>query len=193
MKTVIQTLFCLLLFYSCNNKTDKNITGNTKPTLIKIGYYPTFHQPAETILNFDEKYLIFYSPTLYNPAPPPPGENGLKLSEEEKLEYENYLAENPKLEAFETKIDDSEIKELEGIINSFTADDLNMSDIKPPNDGMSINILIRYSNGKVDEINPMNAPKENHRNLYGKILNLIISKNSNKNNSIILQRIKRYH
>ncbi|WP_300674683.1 hypothetical protein [Soonwooa sp.] len=191
MKTVIQITFCLLLVFSCNKKDSENKIEN--PTLIKIGYYPTFNQSAETILNFNEKYLIFYSPTSYNPPPPNPPENGREFSKEEKLEFENYLAERPKLNAFEAKLNTTEINEIKEIIRSFTSDDLNMNDIKPPNDGMFINIIIRYSNGKVDEINPMNAPKVNHRILYRKILDIIENKNSDKNDSIIIRKIKEYH
>lgn len=109
------------------------------------------------------------------------------------MEFENYLAERPKLNAFEAKLKTEEINDLTDIIKSFTSEDLNMSDIKPPNDGMFINIVIRYSNGKVDEINPMNAPKVNHRILYRKVLDIIENKNSDKNDSIIIQKIKEYH
>ena len=56
-------VFCfslLLVFISCDNKTTKKIENSATANLIKIGFYPaTDGQPAETILNLKEKYLVF--------------------------------------------------------------------------------------------------------------------------------------
>lgn len=58
---------------------------------------------------------------------------------------------------------------------------------------MSTNIIILYSDEKLVQMNPLNDPNENQKELYGRILNFIIEKNTNKNDSIILQKIKGYH
>lgn len=62
----------------------------------------------------------------------------------------------------------------------------------PAFDGMSTNIIILYSDEKVIQINPLNTRNERQRELYNEILNLIIEKHTNKNDSIILQKIKGY-
>ena len=62
-------VFCfslLLVFISCDNKNTKKNENSATANLIKIGFYPAnAGQPAETILNLKEKYLIFYSPEAY--------------------------------------------------------------------------------------------------------------------------------
>ncbi|OCA78866.1 hypothetical protein BBH99_07170 [Chryseobacterium contaminans] len=194
MKKFTLLLFCLVLLSSCSKKND-NKTEKPKPVLIKIGYYPTFHLPAETILNFNEKYLIFYSPVSYNPPPPPPPskENGEKWSIEEKKEYLKYLDERPELQPFKINLSQNDIERIERISDSFTSEDFNDKDLKPAMDGMSTNIIILYSNGKLVQINPMNVPNEKQRALYGEVLDLLFEKNTHKNNSVILQKIKTYH
>lgn len=194
MKNVIQLLFCLLLIFSCNKKNDKNGTAKSKPVLIKIGYYPTFHIPAETIVNFNEKYLIFYSPSSYNlPPPPPPKENGRALSPEEENEYKDYLSERPELKPFKITLSESDLQRIQRISEGFKSEDFSDKNIKPGFDGMSTNIIIFYSDGKLIQINPLNDPNEKQRELYGEILNILIEKNIDKNDSIILQKIKGYH
>ena len=194
MKNVTLLLFCLVLLFSCNKKNNDHKTEKPKAVLIKIGYYPTFHLPAETILNFTDKYLIFYSPVSYNPPPPPPPkENGEERSAEEKKEHLEYLNERPELQPFKIKLSQNDIERIQRISESLTSEDFNDKDLKPAIDGMSTNIIIVYSNGKLVQINPMNAPNEKQRALYGEILDLLIEKNTNKNDSVILQKIKGYH
>ena len=89
MRTVIQIIFCFLILISCEKKNSKIVEQKIEPILIKIGYYPTFHQPAETIINLKDNYLIFYSPTSYSPIPPPPNEKG-KSSREEEIENNEF-------------------------------------------------------------------------------------------------------
>ncbi|MBP1167158.1 hypothetical protein JOE44_004042 [Chryseobacterium sp. PvR013] len=194
MKNFTLLLFCLIILFSCNKKNNDHKTEKPKPVLIKIGYYPTFHLPAETILNFNEKYLIFYSPVSYNPPPPPPSkENGEKWSAEEEKEHLEYLNERPQLQPFKITLSQNDIDRIQRISGSFTSEDFNDKDLKPAMDGMSTNIIIVYSNGKLVQINPMNAPNEKQRALYGEILDLLIEKNTNKNDAVILQKIKGYH
>ena len=192
-KTILQIIFCFLLLFSCKENLNKN-KQNEKPkaTLIKIGYYPTFHLPAETILNLNEKYLVFYSPTSYNPEPPPPPDKDGKSNIERETEYKEYLKERPELIPFKSDLSKNEIIRIQNILNSFAPDDFSDKNILPAFDGMSTNIMVLYADGKLNQINPLNVPKPKQRELYGEILNLIIDKNSNKNDSIILQNIKKY-
>lgn len=195
MKAFIQTIFCLLILVSCNKKPKKSdvVSQNPKPVLIKIGYYPSFHQPAETIMNLNEKYLIFYSPTSYNPPPPaPPKKNG-KHSIEEEREYKKYLYERSELKPFKSDLEKTDINRIENILKSFTADDFKDKDIFPGIDGMSVNIVILYSDGKLIQINPMNSPKPMQRELYNEVLDILLEKNTNENDSIIIGKIKEYH
>ncbi|WP_353148695.1 hypothetical protein [Chryseobacterium sp.] len=191
MKNVNLLLFCLILLFSCSKKNNDDKTENPKPVLIKIGYYPTFHLPAETIINFNEKYLVFYSPVSYN-LPPPAKENGEKWSIEEKKEHQKYLDEMPELKPFKVNLSQNDIERIHRISDSFKSEDFNDKDLKPAMDGMSTNIIILYSDGKLVQINPMNAPNEKQRALYGEILDLLIEKNTNKNDAVILQKIKGY-
>ncbi|AKK72020.1 hypothetical protein HX13_19095 [Chryseobacterium sp. P1-3] len=193
MKNFKLLLFCLVLLFSCSKKNSDNTTEKPKPVLIKIGYYPTFHLPAETILNFTDEYLIFYSPVSYNPPLPPSQENGEKWSEEEEKQHLEYLNERPELQPFKIKLSKNDIERIQRISDSFTSEDFNDKDLKPAMDGMSTNIIIVYSNGKLVQINPMNAPNEKQRALYGEILDVLIEKNTNKNDAVILQKIKGYH
>lgn len=194
MKYFRLLLFCFVLLFSCSKKNNDHKTEKPKAVLIKIGYYPTFHLPAETILNFTDKYLIFYSPVSYNPPPPPPPkENGEERSAEEKKEHLEYLNERPELQPFKTTLSQNDIERIQRISESFTSEDFNDKDLKPGIDGMSTNIIIVYSNGKLVQINPMNAPNEKQRALYGAILDLLIEKNTNRNDSVILHKIKGYH
>lgn len=194
MKNILQLFIYFLLLISCSKNNETKKSEKVEPILLKIGYYPTFHQPAETILNLNEKYLIFYSPTSYIPEPPPPPkEYGKKQSLEEEKEYKAYLNENPKLIPFKIALSESDIERIQQLTDYFKSEDFSDRDLKPGIDGMSTNIIILYSDGKLVQINPLNAPNEDQKELYSRILNLIIEKNTNKNDSIILQKIKSYH
>lgn len=192
MKTILKTIFCLLLIISCSKKEENKTPEKRKATLIKIGYYPTFHEPAETILNLNEKFLIFYSPTYYLPEPsPPPNKDGKQNLEREK-EYKEYLNERPELKPFKSKLLNDEIIQIQNILKSFYSEDFSDKNVQPTIDGMSTNIVILFSDGKLIQINSLNDSNPKQRELYGEILNLIIEKNTNKNDSVILQRIKKY-
>jgi len=193
MKAITQIFLYLLIILSSCKENNENRTEKSKPALIKIGYYPTFHRSAETIVNFNEKYLIFYSPSSYNIDPPPPKENGGKLSTEEENEYKEYVNERPELKPFKIKLSDNDIQRIQQVSDTFKSEDFSDKNIKPGFDGMSTNIIILYSDGKLIQINPLNDPNEKQRALYAEVLNLLIEKNTDKNDSIILQKIKRYH
>lgn len=192
MKTVIQIIICSILVFSCNKKKE-TIAQKPEAILIKIGYYPSFHQPAETIINLTDSYLIFYSPSSYSPIPPPPPkENGEKLSIEEENEYKNFQNERPRLNPFKINLKKVEIDKIKQLSDSLKSDDFFDRNTIPAFDGMSTNIIVLYSNGNLVQINPLNGPNEKQRKLYTEILNLLIEKNKNKNDSIILHKIKDY-
>lgn len=161
---------------------------------MKIGYYPSFHQPVETIINLTDGYLVFYSPSSYNPIPPPPPkENGEKLSIEEENEFKDFQNERPRLKPFKMNLNKVEIDKIKQLSFSLKSDDFSDRNMIPSFDGMSTNIVVLYTNGNLIQINPLNGPDEKQRKLYTAVLDLLIEKNKNKNDSIILQKIKDYY
>lgn len=184
--------FLFLLLIACSKKNDKITTEKIHPVLLKIGYYPSFHQSAETILNFNEKYLIFYSPkeSIVEP-PPPPMENGKENKEQSN--YKKYLAERPELVAFKVNLNEEDLNNIRNVISTFKAEDFIDDQDSTAIDGMSTNMIILFSDGKLIQMNPFNSPNEKQRALYKKVLSILMEKNTNKNNSIILQKIENYN
>ena len=193
MKPTLTTFFFFLLFISCSEKNNGNKPEKPKAVLIKIGYYPSLDQPAETIINLNENYLIFYSQFSFPPIPPPPSKkDGEKLSVQEEVDYQELLDERPRLVPFKTDLKPIEINNLVKYSDSLQSDEFSDRNMKPANDGLSTNIIVLYSNGKLVQINPLNGPTEKQRKLYSEILNLLIEHNKNRSNKIILQKIKEY-
>ena len=198
MKKLFGFCFSLLLvFISCDNKNTKKIENSATANLIKIGFYPaTDGQPAETILNLKEKYLVFYSPEAYYREIPPPSEiSSVKT-------YNELISENPKLIPFRAEMTDKEIQEIRAIISSFIEQDVeekpnsnkNLSEENefiPQIDGLTVNIMIDYSDGKIIQINPIVKPKI--KEFYQKIIHLLSIKNKEKNNQKILSKIEKYN
>lgn len=184
--------FLFLLLIACSKKNDKITTEKIHPVLLKIGYYPSFHQSAEIILNFNEKYLIFYSPkeSIVEP-PPPPMENGKENKEQSN--YKKYLAERPELVAFKVNLNEEDLNSIRNVISTFKADDFIDDQYLTAIDGMSTNMIILLSDGKLIQMNPFNQPNEKQRVLYKKVLNILMEKNTDKNNAIILQKIENYN
>ena len=193
-------VFCfslLLVFISCDNKTTKKIENSTTANLIKIGFYPaTDGQPAETILNLKEKYLVFYSPKAYYHEIPPPSEiSSVKT-------YNELISENPKLIPFRAEMTDKEIQEIRAIISSFSEQYIEEkpnsnkelseeNEFIPQIDGLTVNIMIDYSDGKIIQINPVVKPRI--KEFYRKIIHLLLIKNKEKNNQKILSKIEKYN
>ena len=198
MKKLFGFYFSLLLvFISCDNKTTKKNENSATANLIKIGFHPaTDGQPAETILNLKEKYLVFYSPEAYYHETPPPSEiSSVKT-------YNELISENPKLIPFRAEMTDKEIQEIRAIISSFIEQDVeekpnsnkNLSEENefiPQIDGLTVNIMIDYSDGKIIQINPVVKPKI--KEFYQKIIHLLLIKNKEKNNQKILFKIEKYN
>ena len=193
-------VFCfslLLVFISCDNKTTKKIENSTTANLIKIGFYPaTDGQPAETILNLKEKYLVFYSPEAYYHETPPPSETSSVKT------YNELISENPKLIPFRAEMTDKEIQEIRAIISSFSEQYIEEkpnsnkelseeNEFIPQIDGLTVNIMIDYSDGKIIQINPVIKPRI--KEFYQKIIHLLLIKNKEKNNQKILSKIEKYN
>lgn len=199
MKKLFVFYFSLLLvFISCDNKTTKKIENLATANLIKIGFYPANDgQSAETILNLKEKYLVFYSPEAYYHEIPPPSETSWVKT------YNELISENPKLIPFRAEMADKEIQEIRAIISSFSEQDVEKekpnsnkelseeNEFIPQIDGLTVNIMIDYSDGKIIQINPVVKPRI--KEFYQKIIHLLLIKNKEKNNQKILSKIEEYN
>ena len=198
MKKLFGFCFSLLLvFISCDNKTTKKIENSATANLIKIGFHPaTDGQPAETILNLKEKYLVFYSPEAYYHEIPSPSETSWVKT------YNELISENPRLIPFRAEMTDKEIQEIRAIISSFIEQDVEEkpnsnkklseeNEFIPQIDGLTVNIMIDYSDGKIIQINPVVKPKI--KEFYQKIIHLLLIKNKEKNNQKILSKIEKYN
>ena len=199
MKKLFGFCFSLLLvFISCDNKNTKKIENSATANLIKIGFYPaTDGRPAETILNLKEKYLVFYSPEAYYHEIPPPSETSQIKT------YNELISENPKHIPFRAEMTDKEIQEIRAIISSFSEQDVEEekpnsnkklseeNEFIPQIDGLTVNIMIDYSDGKIIQINPVVKPKI--KEFYQKIIHLLLIKNKEKNNQKILFKIEKYN
>ena len=194
-------VFCfslLLVFISCDNKNQKKIENSTTANLIKIGFYPAnAGQPAETILNLKEKYLVFYSPEAYYHEISPPSETSWVKT------YNELISENLKLIPFRAEMTDKEIQEIRAIISSFSEQVIEEekpnsnkklseeNEFIPQIDGLTVNIMIYYSDGKIIQINPVVKPRI--KEFYQKIIHLLLIKNKEKNNQKILSKIEKYN
>ena len=198
MKKIFGLCFSLLLFFiSCDNKNTKKIENSATANLIKIGFHPaTDGQPAETILNLKEKYLVFYSPEAYYHEIPPPSETSSVKT------YNEPISENPKLIPFRAEMTDKEIQEIRATISSFSEQNVEEkpnsnkklseeNEFIPQIDGLTVNIMIDYSNGKIIQINTVVKPKI--KEFYQKIIHLLLIKNKEKNNQKILFKIEKYN
>ena len=199
MKKLFGFYFSLLLvFISCDNKTTKKNENSATANLIKIGFHPANdEQRAETILNLKEKYLVFYSPEAYYHETPPPSEISLVKT------YNELISENLKLIPFRAKMTDKEIQEIRAIISSFSEQNIEKekpnsnkklseeNEFIPQIDGLTVNIMIDYSDGKIIQINPVVKPKT--KEFYQKIIHLLLIKNKEKNNQKILFKIEKHN
>ena len=197
-KLFVFYFYLLLVFISCDNKNTKKNENSATANLIKIGFHPaTDGQPAETILNLKEKYLVFYSPEAYYHETPPPSETRSVKT------YNELISENPKLIPFRTEMTDKEIQEIRAIISSFSEQDVEEEKLNsnkelseenefiPQIDGLTVNIMIDYSDGKIIQINPVVKPRI--KEFYQKIIHLLLIKNKEKYNQKILFKIEKYN
>ncbi|MBU8883039.1 hypothetical protein KSK37_08095 [Kaistella sp. DKR-2] len=184
MKTVINLLFFLLFMISCNGKSDIK-DNETKPIFIRIGFEPTNRNPAEIAVNLNNKYLLFYSPDSQEIPPP-------KNTINNRLTYETFLKETPKINPLYLKLNEIEIKNLVNIIRDFKEEDFKSIE-SPPEDGLWTNFLIVYSDGVVKEMHPRNAPNSKQKILYKQILKFLIEKNTDKYNTENIKILNSYN
>ena len=97
---------------------------------------------------------------------------------------------------------DKEIQEIRAIISSFSEQDIKEkpnsnkklseeNEFIPQIDGLTVNIMIDYSDGKIIQINPVVKPRI--KEFYQKIIHLLLIKNKEKNNQKILSKIEKYN
>jgi len=95
-----------------------------------------------------------------------------------------------------------EIQEIRAIISSFSEQDVEEkpnsnkelseeNEFTPEIDGLTVNIMIDYSDGKIIQINPVVKPRI--KEFYQKIIHLLLIKNKEKNNQKILFKIEKYN
>lgn len=101
-KLFLMANIILLSLVSCE-KSEK-----VEPVLVRVFYTPSFHNPAEIIIDLKGKTLMFFSP--YEVELPPPLSHRFN-SEEDSLSYQKYISERPqadllfqKLQSFKQKI-----------------------------------------------------------------------------------------
>ncbi|MCL1668582.1 hypothetical protein M2T82_10960 [Elizabethkingia ursingii] len=188
MKKIIFIFSTLLFLLSCDNKVSERTKEEPAPILITVGYYPTFHQHVETTVNLKDKYILFYSPNAFLPEPPP--RKNREDNQEKEIKYQQYLAMHPKPTPFKTSIEEKDVRRIKKILNDFQKEDFENKDL-PAIDGISLNIIIAYSNDMVKQIKPLNDPTSKQQELYKEILNLLMSKNTDENNSIVIQNLIR--
>ena len=97
---------------------------------------------------------------------------------------------------------DKEIQEIRAIISSFSEQDIEKekpnsnkelseeNEFIPQIDGLTMNIMIDYSDGKIIQINPVIKPRI--KEFYQKIIHLLLI-NKEKNNQKILFKIEKYN
>ena len=100
---------------------------------------------------------------------------------------------------------DKEIQEIRAIISSFSEqvveEEKSNSNKKlseenefiPQIDGLTVNIMIDYSDGKIIQINPVHKVKPRIKEFYQKIIHLLLIKNKEKNNQKILSKIEKHN
>ena len=197
---MFSVFLCYWFFISCDNKNTKKIENSATANLIKIGFYPAnAGQPAETLLNLKEKYLVFYSPEAYYHEIPPPSETSWIKT------YNELISENLKLIPFRAEMTDKEIQEIRAIISSFSEQNVEEEKLNsnkelseenefiPQIDGLTVNIMIDYSDGKIIQINTVHKAKPKIKEFYQKIIHLLLIKNKEKNNQNILSKIEKYN
>ena len=141
--------------------------------------------------------MVFYSPEAYYHETPPPSETSSVKT------YNELISENSKLIPFRAKMTDKEIQEIRAIISSFSEQDIEKekpnsnkelseeNEFIPQIDGLTVNIMIDYSDGKIIQINPVVKPRI--KEFYQKIIHLLLIKNKEKNNQKFLFKIEKYN
>ena len=136
--------------------------------------------------------MLFYNPkeNIIKPGPPP--RENREVSKEQN-QYKKYLEERPELVPFKINLDEEDLNRIRNVISTFKEEDFKTEKDFTAIDGMSTNMIILFSDGKLTQINPFNQPGDKQRALYIEVLTILMEKNTDKNNSIILQKIRNYN
>lgn len=185
MKTVINTLFYILILVSCTKENPNQSISKSEPILIRIGFQPTNRNPVEFIVNLKEKYLTFFSPDSFGIPPPLNTINN-------KDEHDKFMLETKEITPFYAKLENQDIESILKIINSFSKEDFHAINT-PPKDGLWMNFIIVYSDNKIKEFHTRPSANQKQIELYKQILKFATEKNSDENNSQNLKVLNSYN
>lgn len=193
MKKFLHLLFVATLIWSCQNSKQKEIleidVTKTHPVFIKLGLYPSFSQPGEILINFNEKYLLFYNASPYSYEELWRSEyNQIIPQKQNDLYFENHYTIIP----YHAKLSDDEINPIIQHINSFTENDYEVNWNFDMLDGMGYNFQILFSDNTFKEINPLNFPNQKQFELSKMIINLVEENSLNEANDSVLNTFKVY-
>ncbi|SMC50135.1 hypothetical protein [Moheibacter sediminis] len=188
-------VFVLTLTFvmGCENSEKKEaiIIDKTQnhPVFIKLGLYPSFDQPAEVLINLEERYLLVYnaSPYVYEKLNQAGGHDKIVDKQFSLSSKGNYS-----IVPFHSKLSIDEVNPIIQLINGFSAKDYEVDLSKVMFDGMCYSYQILYSNNEFKEINPMNIPNKKQFQLSEMIIDLALDKNQNDTNDSILGIVKGY-
>ena len=186
--------FTIILLIFATVSCDKKINSN-EANLVKFGYYPPFIQQFEIIANLSDKSLIFYNPSKYLiPPPPPPSKDASeKELENRRIEHQQFIDDNPKLEPEYLELNEDEIKAIQKIITSFTENDFKEDEKKHPViDGANTNTVIVLNDNRVYSISGFEGTNTNKEiELTSKLYSLFKLKSKSRINRQFIQKLEK--
>lgn len=177
-KLFLMVNIVLLSLVSCEKP------AKVEPVLVRVSYTPSFHNPAEIIVDLKGKALMFFSP--YEVELPPPLSHRFN-SEEDSLSYQKYISERPQAEPFVSEITEFQAKDIQN--SALKLKDFQKNEDELFVDGMTVNAVISYSDKSVKQIE---VQPSGEYSLYRRLIHLALVKNKSKNNTIILNEIEDY-
>ncbi|MBA5628494.1 hypothetical protein [Moheibacter lacus] len=193
MKKLPALFFIFVIFWSCQNtKPKKKIEidhSKTQPIFIKLGLYPSFNQPGEILINFNEKYILFYNASPYSYEELWRSEYNQNIPEKQNnLYFENHYTIVP----YHSKLSDDQINPIIQKINSLSEKDYQFDPNFMMLDGMCYYFQILFSDHTFREINPLNYPNKNQFELSKMIIDLVEENSLNEANDQVLNTFKDY-
>ena len=191
MKYVFTIILLIIATVGCEKKINSN-----EADLVKFGYYPPFIQHFEIIANLGDKSLIFYNPSKYSiPPPPPPHKDANdKELERRRIEHQQFIHDNPKLEPEYLKLNEEEIKAIQKIITSFKENDFK-EDQKgyPVMDGANTNTVIVLNDHRIYSIGGYEGTNNTKKELEltSKLFSLFKLKSKSRINRQFIQKLEK--
>ncbi|MDF0720963.1 hypothetical protein P0M11_13235 [Kaistella sp. PBT33-4] len=186
--------FTIILLIFTTVGCEKKINSN-EAKFVKFGYYPPFIQHFEIIANLSDKSLIFYNPSQYliPPPPPPPKHASDKELENRRIEHQQFIADNPKLEPEYLELNEDEIKAIQKIITSFTKNDFKEDEKKyPVIDGARTNTVIVLKDNRIYSIGGSEGTNSNKEiELTSKLYSLFKQKSKTRINRQFIQKLEK--